>query len=72
MIASNKIQIFGKAYIKLIMVFFRDFPGGPEVKNSPSNAWDAGSIPGPKSKIPHDADQLNPHTSAAVCGVAKS
>ena len=63
MIASNKIQIFGKACIKLIMVFFRDFPGGPEIKNSPSNARDAGSIPGPKSKNPHDADQLNPHTT---------
>ena len=25
----------------------RDFPGGPVVKNLPSNAGDAGSIPGP-------------------------
>ena len=24
-----------------------DFPGGPEVKNPPTNAWDMGSIPGP-------------------------
>ena len=31
----------------------RDFPGGPVVKTSPSNAGDAGSIPGPGAKIPH-------------------
>ena len=24
-----------------------DFPGGPEVKNSPANAGDTGSTPGP-------------------------
>ena len=24
-----------------------DFPDGPEVKNSPANAGDTGSIPGP-------------------------
>ena len=24
----------------------RDFPGDPVVKNPPSDAWDAGSIPG--------------------------
>ena len=30
-----------------------DFPGGPMVKNPPSNAGDAGSIPGRGTKIPH-------------------
>ena len=30
-----------------------DFPGGPVVKNSPSNAGEAGSIPEQRSKIPH-------------------
>ena len=30
-----------------------DFPGGPVVKNSPSNAGDTGSIPEQRSKIPH-------------------
>ena len=30
-----------------------DFPGGPVVKNLPSNAGDAGSIPGQETKIPH-------------------
>ena len=30
-----------------------DFPGGPVVKTSPSNAGAAGSIPGRGAKIPH-------------------
>ena len=33
----------------------RDFPGGPVVKNLPSNAGDAGSIPGQGTKIPRAA-----------------
>ena len=32
---------------------YRDFPGGPVVKNLPSNAGDAGSIPVRGTKIPH-------------------
>ena len=32
-----------------------DFPGGPVVKNPPSNAGDMGSIPGQGNKIPHAA-----------------
>ena len=32
-----------------------DFPGGPVVKNLPSNAGDTGSIPGRGTKIPHAA-----------------
>ena len=39
---------------------FRDFPGGPVVKNPPSNAGDLGSIPGRGTKIPHAAGQLSP------------
>ena len=31
----------------------RDFPGGPVVKTSPSNARGVGSIPGQGAKIPH-------------------
>ena len=31
----------------------RDFPGGPVVKTSPSNAGVAGSISGQGAKIPH-------------------
>ena len=37
-----------------------DFPGGPVVKNLPSNAGDTGSIPGWGTKIPHTAGQLSP------------
>ena len=39
---------------------YRDFPGGPVVKNPPSSAGDAGSIPGRRNKIPHAAGQLSP------------
>ena len=35
-----------------------DFPGGPVVKNLPSNAGDTGSIPGQGTKIPHAMRQL--------------
>ena len=31
----------------------RDFPGGPEVKTSPSGAEGAGPIPGQVAKISH-------------------
>ena len=37
---------------------FWDFPGGPVVKNPPSNAGNLGSIPGPETKISHG--QLSP------------
>ena len=37
----------------------RDFPGGPVVKNPPTNAGDAGSIPGQGTKIPRAAGQLS-------------
>ena len=42
---------------------YGDFPRGPVVKNSPSNAGDAGSIPGRGTKIPHAEGQLNPLTT---------
>ena len=41
---------------------YRDFPGGPVVKNPPSNAGDAGSIPGQETKILHSAGQRSPCT----------
>ena len=46
-----------------------DFPGGPVVKTPPSNAGDAGSIPGRGTKIPHAAGQLSPCTTTTepVC-----
>ena len=37
-----------------------DFPGGPVVKNSPSNAGDVGLIPGRGTKSPHATGKLNP------------
>ena len=37
----------------VLKVLTRDFPGGPVVKTSPSNAGGAGSIPGRQAKIPH-------------------
>ena len=37
---------------------FWDFPGGPVVKNPPSNAGDAGLILGRGTKIPQAAGQL--------------
>ena len=38
---------------------FRDFSGGPVVKNLPSNAGDVGLISGLGTKIPHTVGQLN-------------
>ena len=40
----------------------RDFPGGPVVKKPPSNARDAGLIPGWGTKLPHAVGQLSPRT----------
>ena len=40
-----------------------DFPGGPVVKNPPSNAADAGSIPGWGTRIPHAVGQLSLRTT---------
>ena len=37
-----------------------NFPGGPEVKNLPCNAGDAGSIPNQGTKIPQVVGQLSP------------
>ena len=52
----------------------RDFPGGPVVKNLPSNAGDTGSASGRGTKIPHAAGQLSlcaqllsPHTLEPTC-----
>ena len=42
---------------------FWDFPGGPVVKNPPSNAGDVGLIPGQGTKIPHATGQLSPRTT---------
>ena len=36
----------------------RDLPGGPVVKNLPSNSGDSSSVPGRGTKIPHAAERL--------------
>ena len=43
----------------------KDFPGGPVVKNPPSNAGDAGSIPSQGTKIPRAGWQLSPRTTTS-------
>ena len=40
-----------------------DSPGGPVVKNPPSNVGDAHSIPGQGTKIPYPSGQLSLHTT---------
>ena len=42
-----------------LIIYYRDFPGGPVVKTSPSNAGVAGSIPGWGAKIPHASGPKN-------------
>ena len=48
---------------------YRDFPGGPVVKNPPSNVQDMGLISGWGTKIPHAVEQLSPWaaTTEPVC-----
>ena len=41
----------------------RDLLGGPVVKNLPSHARDASSIPGQGTKIPRAEEQLSPRAS---------
>ena len=55
--------------IPYVKVHCRDSPGGPVVKNLPSNEGDESSIPGWGTKIPHAAGQLSPHatTTELVC-----
>ena len=50
---ENKLNMLGNNIV------FRDFPGGPVVKNPPPNAGDVGSIPGRRTKIPHATGQLS-------------
>ena len=44
----------------LVRSQIRDFPGGPVVKNLPSNAGDTGFIPVWGTKIPQALGQLSP------------
>ena len=66
-----KIKIIFHWCLLIIFVFYqkihalkhhtRDFPGGPVVKTSPSNAAGVGLIPGPGAKIPHASGPKNQH-----------
>ena len=42
-------------------LLFKDFPGGPTLKNLPCNAGNVGSIPGRGTKIPQATEQLSLH-----------
>ena len=44
-------------------LMYRDFPGGPVVKNPPYNVGYSGLIPGQGTKIPHAVGQLSPCTT---------
>ena len=57
------MEIDSKGVLSKDIKKHRDFPGGPVVKNPPSNAGDASSIPDRETKIPHAAGQLSPHTT---------
>ena len=46
----------------------RDFPGGPVVKTSPSNAGDAGLIPGGGAQIPCASWPKNKKVKHKQCG----
>ena len=48
------------------MLYSWDLPGGPVVKNLPSNAGDEGSIPGQGTKIPDATRQLSPCASVKI------
>ena len=50
----------------------RDLPGGPVVKNSPSNGGDTGLIPGQGTKISHAAGQVSlcASTTELICSGA--
>ena len=51
----------------------RDFPGGPGVKNPPSDAQDTGLIPVLGTKIPYAMGQLSPcaTTTEPTCSRAR-
>ena len=51
----------------LLKRIIQDFPGGPAVKTSPSNAGGVGSIPGWGANIPHASQPKKPkHKTEAV------
>lgn len=52
-------------HLKFLKNDSRGFPGGPVVKNPPSNTpEDLGLIPGPRTKFPQAAGQLSPQRAS--------
>ena len=49
--SSPQVSLQNMSFFK--NCYIRDFPGGPVVETSPSNARSAGSISGLGAKIPH-------------------
>ena len=56
-VLSNLHTYLVQSSLKKKKSLLRDFPGGPVVKNPPSNARDAGWIPGGGTRFPHAAGQ---------------
>ena len=52
-ILAPKLTCFSTRLHYYLKQEWQDFPGGLVVKNPPSKARDAGSIPGQGTKIPH-------------------
>ena len=67
--AHMQLKSTRKCFIMVQEYAYRDFPGGPVVKNPSCNAGEAGSIPGLGTKIQHAAGQLSPRatTRQPVC-----
>ena len=63
---TKRTQLWRKQWELMGM---RDFPGGPMVKNLPSNTGETGSMPGWGTKFPCSSEQLSPctTTSESVC-----
>ena len=62
---SNSNTVLGKVliFITYFIITLQGLPGGPVVKNPPSNAGDAGSIAAWGTKIPHATGQLSPRAT---------
>ena len=65
MSALNVYEISQKYLRSKIQIW--DFPGGPVVKNPPSNAGDAGLIPGWGTKSPHGTSTEPARALESVC-----
>ena len=68
--ANRRVKRFSMSLIireMQVKITVSNFPGGPVIKNLPSNARDAGSIPGQGTKIPHASEQPSAATPEAAC-----